>query len=131
MGYLCIKNLNCKNIQISYYQKHLYNLKYETPYVTLYGITFLINYIDYVIKDDFIYIKINYEDYQKIEVLNSYLKSKLNNYKSFAYERDGSYFLKLYKNKRIMINIKDGSFYLWISKIKSKNYINYPIIYIL
>ena len=131
MGYLCIKNLNCNNIQISHNQKNLYNLKYNTPHVTLYGITFQIDYIGYVIKGDFIYIQINHKNYQKIQGINIYLESKLNNYKSFTYESNGSYFLKLYQNERIIMNIKNGSFYLWISKIKCKNYINYPIIYIL
>ena len=133
MGYLCIKNIDYNFINISYYKNCIFNIKYKTPYITLYGITLKINYIDYEIRNNFIYFKINQFDYKIINDLNEYFKNKINKYKSFTFSTDENYYLKIYNSgtKFDKSKANNNSFYMWISKIKNKNYINYPIIYIL
>ena len=133
MGYLFIKNINYDNISISYYKKQVFNIKYITQFVTLYGINLKVDYNHYEIINNILYLEIIKEDYDIIYNLNEKLKEKINKYKSFCYSKDDKYYIKLYytKNLDYLNKNKSKRMFLWISKIKNKNYINYPIIYIL
>lgn len=130
MEYLFIKNIDYNNISISYYKNHIFNIKYKTPFVTLYGINLKVNYISHEITNNIIHLQITKEEYDPIYKLNEIFKEKINIYRSFCYCKNDKYYIKLYSTK---INNFNGNniVYLWISKIKNKNYINYPIIYIL
>tara|TARA_Y100001958_G_C21246801_1_gene577562 strand:- start:1018 stop:1422 length:405 start_codon:yes stop_codon:yes gene_type:complete len=132
MGYLFIKNINYDNIAISYYKKQVFNIRYITDFVTLYGINLKVDYINYEIINNILYLEIIKDDYDIIYNLNEKIKEKINKYKSFCFSKDNKYYIKLYYTKDIHhLNNKDKRIYLWISKIKNKNYINYPIIYII
>ncbi len=129
MGYLFIKNIDYNNISISYYKNHIFNIKYMTSFVTLYGINLKVNFINYEIINNIIHLEITKEEYEPIYKLNQIFKEKINKYRSFCYSKNDKYYIKLYYTKKI--HNLNKIIYLWISKIKNKNYINYPIIYIL
>lgn len=131
MVYLSINNKNYENIVINSSKKYTYNLKYITPYIVLYGITFRIDVKEYNILEKNIIVEIDKSTYDELISFDNYISSKLNNYRGIAFSKNNKYYIKLNNNNKILLKMNNDVLFLWISKIKNKNYINYPIIYII
>jgi hypothetical protein len=131
MMYLSINNKDYNNIEIITNKKYIYSLKYITPYISLYGVTFKINVKKCSILEKKIHVEIDKKNYEELSLFDTYMLSKINNYHGITFTKDGKYFIKLNNNYKILSKINVDVFYLWISKIKTQNYINYPIIYII